>query len=133
MARGALAGRRRHRHRCLCQPRRLRTEHRSLCRQTGRAPNDPPVDQNTLFAMGSTSKSFAAAVLLKLEAQGLLSIDDTVGKWLPQYPAWGNVSIRRLLDMTSGIPNYSETEFISRTWVVQPKRDLAAEELIDAV
>ncbi|MBD9372366.1 beta-lactamase family protein [Rhizobium sp. ARZ01] len=83
--------------------------------------------------MGSTSKSFAAAVLLKLEAQGLLSIDDTVGKWLPQYPAWGNVSIRRLLDMTSGIPNYSETEFISRTWVVQPKRDLAAEELIDAV
>lgn len=101
--------------------------------KTGRAHNDPPVDQNTLFAMGSTSKSFAAAVLLKLEAQGLLSIDDTVGKWLPQYPAWGNVSIRRLLDMTSGIPNYSETEFISHIWVVNPKRDLAAQELIDAV
>ena len=100
--------------------------------KTGRADDDPPVDQNTLFAMGSTSKSFAAAVILKLEAQGLLSIDDTVGKWLPQYPAWGSVSIRRLLDMTSGIPNYSETEFISRSWVEQPKRDLTAEELIAA-
>lgn len=101
--------------------------------KTGRAPDDPPVDQNTLFAMGSTSKSFAAAVILKLEAQGLLSIDDTVGKWLPQYSAWGDVSIRRLLNMTSGIPNYSETEFISRSWVEQPKRDLTAEELIAAV
>jgi D-alanyl-D-alanine carboxypeptidase len=101
--------------------------------KTGKAQDDPPVDQNTLFAMGSTSKSFAAAVILKLEAKGLLSIDDTVGKWLPQYPAWGDVSIRRLLNMTSGIPNYSETEFISRTWVEQPKRDLTAEELIAAV
>ncbi|MFO1142514.1 MAG: serine hydrolase domain-containing protein [Amaricoccus sp.] len=101
--------------------------------RTGRGADDPPVDQNTLFAMGSTSKSFAAAVILLLEARGFLSIDDTVGKWLPQYPAWGDVSIRRLLDMTSGIPNYSETEFISRVWVEQPKRDLSAEELVAAV
>lgn len=100
--------------------------------KTGRGPDDPPVDQNTLFAMGSTSKSFAAAVILLLEAKGLLTIEDTVGKWLPEYPAWGDVSIRRLLDMTSGIPNYSETEFISRVWVDEPKRILTAEELVAA-
>jgi D-alanyl-D-alanine carboxypeptidase len=100
--------------------------------KTGRGADDPLVDQNTLFAMGSTSKSFAAAVILLLEAKGLLSIDDTVGKWLPQYPAWGDVSIRRLLDMTSGIPNYSETAFISHAWVEEPKRDLTAEELVNA-
>ena len=100
--------------------------------RTGRAAGDPPVDQDTLFAMGSTSKSFAAAVILLLEAQGLLTIDDTVGKWLPQYPAWGDVSIRSLLDMTSGIPNYSETEFIARMWVEEPKRNLTAEELVAA-
>ena len=82
--------------------------------RTGRDADDPPVGRDTLFAMGSTSKSFAAAVILQLEAEGLLSLDDTVGKWLPQYPAWGEVSIRRLLDMTSGIPNYSETETMSR-------------------
>ena len=50
----------------------------------------------------------------------------------PQYPAWDDVSIRRLLNMTSGIPNYSETEMISRAWVEEPKRDLTAEELVAA-
>ncbi len=99
----------------------------------GHGADSLPVDQNTLFAMGSTSKSFAAAVILKLEAAGLLTLDDTVGKWLPQYAAWGDVSIRRLLNMTSGIPNYSETEFLSRVWVEEPTRDLTAEELVAAV
>ncbi len=101
--------------------------------RTGRADDAPPVGKDTLFAMGSTSKSFAAAIVLKLEAAGLLTIDDTVGTWLPEYPAWGDVSIRRLLDMTSGIPNYSETEEMSRIWVEEPKRDLTAEELIALV
>ncbi len=78
--------------------------------KVGRDPGDPPVGRDTLFQMGSTSKSFCAAVILKLEAAGKLSLDDTIGRWLPQYPAWKDVSLRRLLNMTSGIPNYSETE-----------------------
>lgn len=98
----------------------------------GRGRDDKPVDQNTLFHMGSTSKSFAAAVILKLEAAGALSLDDTIGKWLPEYPAWKDVSLRRLLNMTSGIPNYSETETLSRIWVEEPDRNLSAEELIAA-
>lgn len=98
--------------------------------RTGRAPDDPPVDQDSLFQMGSTSKSFATAVILKLEAEGLLDIEDTVGRWLPQYPAWGDVSIRRLLDMTSGIPNYSETEAMSKIWIDAPNRDMTPEELV---
>ncbi len=100
--------------------------------KTGRDPDSAPVDQNTLYQMGSTSKSFTAAVILKLEAAGKLSIDDTVGKWLPQYPAWKDATIRQLLDMTSGIPNYSETEWMSRMWVHEPKRDLTFKELVAA-
>jgi D-alanyl-D-alanine carboxypeptidase len=84
-----------------------------------------------LFQMGSTSKSFTAALILELEAAGKLSLDDTVGKWLPQYPAWKDVTVKRLLNMTSGIPNYSETEAMSRIWVNDPTRDLTAENLIE--
>lgn len=96
----------------------------------GNGPQDAPVGPGTLFQMGSTSKSFTVALILKLEAAGALSIDDTLGKWLPQYPSWKGVSIRRLLNMTSGIPNYSETEAMSRVWVSQPTRDLTAEDLV---
>jgi D-alanyl-D-alanine carboxypeptidase len=98
--------------------------------KVGRAPDAAPVNQDTLFQMGSTSKSFTAAVILKLEAAGKLSLDDTVGRWLPEYPAWKDVSIRRLLNMSSGIPTYSETEAMSRTWADQPDRALTAEDLV---
>jgi len=99
--------------------------------KVGSGPQDAPVRQGTLFQMGSTSKSFTAALILKLEAAGKLSIDDTLGQWLPQYPAWKDVTIQRLLNMTSGIPNYSETEAMSRIWVNDPLRNLTAENLIE--
>jgi D-alanyl-D-alanine carboxypeptidase len=98
--------------------------------KVGRAQDDPPVSQDTLFQMGSTSKSFATAVVLKLEAAGKLSLDDTVGRWLPEYPAWKDVTVRRLLNMSSGIPNYSETEAISRMWADEPNRTLSVQDLV---
>ena len=100
--------------------------------RVGRDPGAGPVDQDTIYQMGSTSKSFTVAVILKLEAAGKLSIDDPLGKWLPEYPAWKDVTIRRLLDMTSGIPNYSETEWMSRAWADEPKRDFTFKELVGA-
>jgi D-alanyl-D-alanine carboxypeptidase len=100
--------------------------------KVGLDPDSAPVDQETLYQMGSTSKSFTVAVILELEAAGKLSIDDTLGKWLPEYPAWKDVTIRRLLNMTSGIPNYSETEWMSKAWANEPMRDFTFKELVDA-
>ncbi|WP_028384238.1 serine hydrolase domain-containing protein [Legionella moravica] len=60
-----------------------------------------------LFDIGSITKSFTSLILLQLQSEDALSLDDPIGKWLPQYPNWSEVTIRQLLNMTSGIPNYS--------------------------
>jgi D-alanyl-D-alanine carboxypeptidase len=89
-----------------------------------------PVSGDTLFQIGSNTKGFTGALVLALEAEGKLRINQTVGDWLPQYPAWKDVTIKRLLNMTSGLPTYSESIPLSRLWVAEPKRHYTPEALI---
>jgi D-alanyl-D-alanine carboxypeptidase len=63
------------------------------------------------FRIGSAAKAFTATVVLLLEAEGRLSLDDTVDTWLPGLVRGngndGNaITIRHLLNHTSGIFNY---------------------------
>src|SRR6516162_1848833 len=92
--------------------------------------NKRPIDGDTLFQIGSNTKHFEAAVVLRLEAEGLLDIDDALGKWLPEYPAWKDVTIRQLLQMTSPIPNYSETVAIGQIIGSDPFHQFTKRELI---
>ena len=92
-----------------------------------------PIDAATLFQIGSNTKHFTAALILKLEAKGKLSIDQTVGDWLPQYPAWSKITIRSLLNMTSDIPNYSETVQIGQIEAANIHYQFTPEALIASV
>ena len=94
--------------------------------------DNAPIDGDTLFQIGSNTKHFEAAVLLRLEADGKLDITQTVGDWLPQYPAWSHVKIRQLLNMTSAIPNYSETVAIGRIVASDLGHQFTNRELIKA-
>jgi D-alanyl-D-alanine carboxypeptidase len=61
---------------------------------------------DTKFNIGSINKMFTAMAIHQLEQQGKLSLNDPIKKYLPDYPnqdAADHVTIRQLLDMTSGI------------------------------
>ena len=92
-----------------------------------------PIGPDTLFDIGSNTKEFTSALTLKLEAAGKLRLDDTIGRWLPQYPAWKDVTIRSLLQMTSPIPNYSETVAIGEIEVADLQHQFSAKDLIGFV
>jgi D-alanyl-D-alanine carboxypeptidase len=83
-----------------------------------------------LFQIGSITKSFTAAAILQLEAEGKLSIHDTVGHWLPQYSAWSKVTLQQLLNMTSGIPTYDQTPEFLEQITNHPNTHFAAAELV---
>jgi CubicO group peptidase (beta-lactamase class C family) len=64
-------------------------------------PNLP----ETQFRIGSLTKQFTAAAILKLQEQGLLNVQDPVAKFLPDYPRGNEITIHHLLTHTGGIPN----------------------------
>jgi CubicO group peptidase (beta-lactamase class C family) len=64
---------------------------------------------DTKFNIGSINKAFTALAVRQLTAQGKLSLDDPIGKYLPDYPnleAALKVTVRHLVDMTSGIGDF---------------------------
>ncbi|MBV9027704.1 MAG: beta-lactamase family protein [Candidatus Eremiobacteraeota bacterium] len=89
-----------------------------------------PLTGETLWQIGSNTKAFTAATVLQLEAEGKLTIDQTLAQWLPQYPAWKRVTIRRLLNMTSGIPGYDNAPAMLRAYTRDPQRHFTLAELI---
>jgi D-alanyl-D-alanine carboxypeptidase len=89
------------------------------------------VQPDALWQIGSNTKAFTSVLLLQLEAERRLSIDDPVSRWLPQYPQWHDVPIRRLLNMTSGIPTYDDQPAFLTDYAADPLREFSPEELVD--
>jgi CubicO group peptidase (beta-lactamase class C family) len=64
----------------------------------------------TVYRLGSSSKQFTAALVMKLVERGVVGLDDPVDRHLPQMPRkWVGITIRQLLNHTSGVPNFTDT------------------------
>jgi D-alanyl-D-alanine carboxypeptidase len=92
-----------------------------------------PVGPDSVWQIGSNTKAFTSVLLLQLEAEHRLSIDDTLGKWLPQYPQWRDVPIRRLMNMTSGIATYDDQPAWYADYAANPHADFSPERLVGYV
>jgi CubicO group peptidase (beta-lactamase class C family) len=86
-----------------------------------------PVTVETKFRIGSISKQFTAAAVLRLADEGKLSLDDALEKWFPGFPRAGDITLHQLLTHTSGIHSYtSKPEFLARVSAPVSADDLIA-------
>lgn len=70
-----------------------------------------PMAPHMLFATGSITKNYVAALVLQLAEEGRLSLDDRVGRWLPSMPHIDSaITIRQMLGHTSGIFMFWENQ-----------------------
>ncbi len=89
---------------------------------------DIPVEPDMAFRLGSVTKQFTAAGILMLAQDGKLSLEDPLGKFLPDYPVSGRaVTIEQLLTHTSGIRSYTSIP----GWQSRMRQDVTVQELID--
>jgi D-alanyl-D-alanine carboxypeptidase len=67
-----------------------------------------PITPDMYLPIGSNTKTFTSIILLKMQEQGILDLDDTIGTWLQGIPnVKGQITIRQMLNHTSGLYNYT--------------------------
>src|SRR5438309_5741990 len=71
-----------------------------------------PATTEMRYSIGSISKQFTAAAILFLQEQGKLSLDDKVGKFVPNLTRANEVTIRQLLSHTSGYQDYWPQDYV---------------------
>ena len=77
-------------------------------------------DEHTIFQLGSITKQFTAAVILKLQQEKKLSVSDKLSKYFPGYPKGDSITIEQLMTHTSGIYNYTNDEKFMANEVTKP-------------
>src|SRR5215813_2700753 len=71
-----------------------------------------PATSAMRYSIGSISKQFTATAMLLLQEQGKLSLDDKVGKFIPDLTRANEVTIRQLLSHTSGYQDYWPQDYV---------------------
>lgn len=89
------------------------------------------VNSHHLFQLGSVTKTYISAILLQLESEGKLSLDSPMGLWFPEYPRWAKITVKQLLNMTSGIYNVTKTVDLMKMSDADRQRQWTPNELIN--
>lgn len=94
-----------------------------------------PVEKDSIFEIGSVSKTFTAIGIMILQEEGKLSVNDRITKYFPQYPGWSEITLKHLLQHTSGIKDVTLVEpFKSnqgKDWTPQEVVSIIAREALD--
>src|SRR5690242_12157473 len=83
-------------------------------RAYGQARLEPPMPATTemQYSIGSVSKQFTAALILMLVEDGKMTLDDPVGKYLPNLTRANEVTVREILSMMAGYQDYWPEDYV---------------------
>ena len=91
--------------------------------------NDVAATTRSVYRIGSVTKQFTSSAVMQLVEQGKVKLDDSIATYLPSLPAaWHVVTVRQLLNHTSGIPSYTGVgpAWVRRWGEVMPPDTLVA-------
>lgn len=83
------------------------------------------------FRIGSVTKTFVTTALLILVDENKMALDDTIDKYVDNVPNGNQITLRQLAKMTSGLPNYTETDDFEKTLLTSPDKEWETQELLD--
>ena len=90
-----------------------------------------PMPLGAKFYIYSITKSFTAVRVLQLAEQSLVSLDDPITSYLPELAFPPEVTLRRLLNHTSGVPNYTDLPEYAPATRESPSRPWSYEHVLD--
>jgi CubicO group peptidase (beta-lactamase class C family) len=95
----------------------------------GSARLDPTMPATTQMqcSIGSVSKQFTATAILMLQEEGKLSLDDKVGKWLPELTRANDITLRQVLSMTAGYQDYAPQDYMIPEW----EKPISTKQILD--
>jgi D-alanyl-D-alanine carboxypeptidase len=100
---------------------------------SGVAHDTLAVVPETVFEAGSITKTFTAALVLQLSADGLVALDDVLARWVSTYPNAGGITIRQLLNHTSGLDDAMQNPRYVPAMIANPRRSWTADEVLELV
>lgn len=66
------------------------------------------LNENSIFEIASVTKQFTAMAIMMLNEKGKLNLDDNISKFIPELAFYKGITIKHLLNHTSGLPDYME-------------------------
>src|SRR5437764_11499215 len=91
--------------------------------------NNPP-RSDTHFRIASNTKTMTAAAVMQLAQESKLGLNDPISKYVPGVPNGDNITIAQLLEMRSGLYNYTNDPIISKTIDTDPAKVWTPAELL---
>ncbi|MFF9868211.1 serine hydrolase domain-containing protein [Streptomyces sp. NPDC013953] len=102
-----------------------------IVRQAPWAAREQRLAAGDEFRMGSNTKTMMATLVLQLVAEGELSLADPVEKWLPgEVPGGDAITLRMLLNHTSGLPDYTQDPAVLPSILGKDERRWTSRELL---